>query len=172
MEEEEDGDGSGRMQLDGQELAQDSDDDGLGLGLGLGLQDGDQQEQQEEEEDPFEDYGAGSEGGSDFTSRPHAMLPSSHLLSLSVSLSVCVSDDDGSWKVRKAAAKVLSAAVALSAGSSLLAEQQQALWTLLFEPRCLHDLILRCSREREENVRLVREPARPCCGLTLGVLAR
>ena len=69
-----------------------------------------------------------------------------------------MADDDGSWKVRKAAAKVLSAAVTLcsSSGSGgLLAEQQQALWTLLFEPRCLDGLLLRCSREREENVRLV-----------------
>ena len=73
-----------------------------------------------------------------------------------VCVCVCVVDDDGSWKVRKAAAKVLSAAVSISSGNSLLAEQQQSLWTLLFEPWCLDNLILRCSREREENVRLVR----------------
>lgn len=85
---------------------------------------GEQDEGNDDEEDgDYEDYGAGSD------------------------------DDDGSWKVRKAAVKVVTAVISFS-NSTSVAEGEVVLRTQLLQPWCIDALISRFNKEREENVRL------------------
>jgi len=79
-------------------------------------------EEQEEDEVDEEEYGGGSD------------------------------DDDPSWKVRKAAVKVLVAVVNSVCTTSL--DGDHVLRSLLYQPWCVDVIIARISREREENVRL------------------
>ena len=85
---------------------------------------GEQDEGNDDEEDgDYEDYGAGSD------------------------------DDDGSWKVRKAAVKVVTAVISFS-NSTSVAEGEVVLRTQLLQSWCIDALISRFNKEREENVRL------------------
>lgn len=95
-------------------------------------QDGDEEVDEGGAEEEFDDYGCGSDD-----------------------------DDDTTWKVRKAALKVITAIIATSsslslhsASSSPSAAGAEVLRALVYQPWCVDAVIARFNRERDENVRL------------------